>query len=242
MERLENLALVFPRATAERMANSSNESEQVAALLEARVFINGAPVALWPHAGTSESESEQGQSPTDTRPASALGETAVASAPAAAPPAPEPTAARDLSTPALQRQQASSQPLIERMRREMDTTAHFISYAPPALIEFRKAAYPQLSVTTNLSASDWGSQYRVAALAFDRHVSHLVRPLAAMLPPGDPGFDGVVFSRTVRTPGQTADSAPTQSVEFFLPLTDLRRYAQYDLTGPQLLHARSLPV
>src|SRR5260370_36278320 len=99
MECWENLALVVPRATAERMANSSNESEQVAALLEARAFINGAPVALWPDAGTSDWESESVQRPIDPWPASALGATAVASAPAAAPPAPELTPERDPAAP-----------------------------------------------------------------------------------------------------------------------------------------------
>ncbi len=83
-------------------------------------------------------------------------------------------------------------------------------------------------MTTNLAPSDLGSQYRIAALAFDRHVSHLIRPLLGIVPK-DSDFDGIVFSSTV--------SAVSESVEFFFPLSELRRYADYDLTGQQLINS-----
>jgi hypothetical protein len=104
------------------------------------------------------------------------------------------------------------------------------------LVAFHKASYLQLSFSTDLAASDSGSQYRLAALAFDRHVSHLIRPLLALFPQ-DPEFDGVVFSSTVKVPGKTSDAALAQSVEFFLSLVELRRYEQYDVTGQQLINA-----
>jgi hypothetical protein len=144
--------------------------------------------------------------------------------PAAAPP-PPPAPVYDLSIAALQPKQVSYQGLIDRIVHELDTDAHFVSYAPPVLIGFRGKSYLQLSVATNLAPSDLGSQYRIAALTFDRHVSHLIRPLLAMAPK-DADFDGIVFSSTV--------SAVSQSVEFFFPLAELRRYADYDLTGQQL--------
>jgi hypothetical protein len=91
-------------------------------------------------------------------------------------------------------------------------------------------------VTTILAPSDAGSQYRIAALAFDRHVSHLIRPILAFFKT-DPDFDGIVLSSTVKVPGKSEDSSLTQSVEFFLPLTELRRYEQYDITGQQLVNS-----
>jgi hypothetical protein len=118
----------------------------------------------------------------------------------------------------------------------LDAQAHFISYAPPTLIAFRNASYLQLSVTTTLAPSDSGSQYRIAALAFDRHVSHLLRPTLALFNEG-PQFDGIVFSSTVHLSGQSEDSALTESVEFFFPMSELRRYEQYDITGQQLINA-----
>ena len=131
--------------------------------------------------------------------------------PAKQPSAPSPVAAavkpplpsRDLSAEALQQAQASFQTLLDRMVRELDAQAHFISYAPPTLIAFRNASYLQLSVTTTLAPSDSGSQYRIAALAFDRHVSHLIRPTLAFFNEG-PQFDGIVFSSTVHLPDQSA--------------------------------------
>jgi hypothetical protein len=124
------------------------------------------------------------------------------------------------------------------MVRDLDTQAHFISYAPPAVIAFRDALYLQLSITTTLGPSDSGSQYRIAALAFDRHVSHLIRPTLAFFE-ARPQFDGIVFSSTVRIPipDRSTGSALTESVEFFFPIAELHRYEKYDITGQQLINA-----
>jgi hypothetical protein len=206
VEHPENLALIVPFATAEKIASSTNVNEQMTALLESRVFIDGKPASLWP-------DPPEARVVTPSPPPAAV-----------APPAPAP--ARDVSIPALQQQQTPYQGMLDRIVHELDADAHFVSYAPPVLVGFHGKSYLQLSVTTNLAPSDLGSQYRIAALAFDRHVSHLIRPLLAMVPK-DADFDGIVFSSTV--------SAVSQSVEFFLPLSELRRYMDYDLTGQQLI-------
>jgi hypothetical protein len=209
VEHPENLALIVPLAAAEKVAASSNEKEQLTALLEARVFIDGKPVSLWP------------DPPAPAPPAPAVARVVIA------PPAPAPEAAvQDVSVSALQQKQTAYQGMIDRIVHELDADAHFVSYAPPVLIGFHGKSYLQLTVTTNLAPADLGSQYRIAALAFDRHVSHLIRPLVAILPK-DSDFDGIVFSSTV--------TGASQSVEFFLPVSDLRRYADYDLTGQQLI-------
>jgi hypothetical protein len=236
VEHPENLALIVPRATAEKIANSTNENEEVTALLESRVFINGKPVTLWPHSDVTASEDSVSESSAQSASVALADPPVAADRAAVPPPAPAPAPVRDLPAETLRQRQTPYQGLIDRVLHELDADAHFVSYAPPVLVGFHGKAYLQLSVTTNLASADWGSQYRVAALAFDRHVGHLIRPLLAMFEK-DPEFDGVVFSSTARVSGNAAESNAAESVEFFLPFPELRRYAQYDITGQQLINS-----
>ena len=185
--------------------------------------------------------------PAASAPALAPAVSALAPAPAASAPAPAPSApasapavsapARDPAPRALQQQQASFQDRLDKLVRDLDSQAHFVSYAPPTLIAFHNSSYLQLSLTTPLGPSDSGSQYRLAALAFDRHISHLIRPVLAIFQ-DDSGFDGIVFSSTVKIQGQNAtESATAQSVEFFFALGQLRSYEQFDITGQQLINS-----
>jgi hypothetical protein len=234
VENPENLAIIIPRATAEKVAASNNENEQVAALLESRVFIDGKAVTLWPQQGVTAAESAEPstlQATPQVVNASAILGTTPSTAPAVAP-----QPARDISSDALRQQQTAYQGLFDGIVHSLDGDAHFVSYAPPVLIGFHGMSYLQLSVTSNLAPQDAGSQYRIAALAFDRHVSRLIRPVLAMLPK-DTEFDGVVFSSTARVAGNTGDSGASQSVEFFLPLAELRRFEKYDITGQQLINS-----
>jgi len=90
----------------------------------------------------------------------------------------------------------------------------------PALTAFRSGTYLKVPVVTTLTAANVGSQYRLAALAFDRHVAHLVR-----LPyfKSASGFEGITFRTTV-----SAGASPAESVEFLFPLAELRRYENDD--------------
>jgi len=234
MERPENLVLIVPREAAAQLAGSKGIEDEIEVLSRCSEYVDGEPVALWgdvapeKHAGTTQLPAAQPVAPT----------------PAAVAPPPPPVAAaptpplppRDLSAGELQKMQASCQALLDRMVRELDAQAHFVAYAPPALIEFRNASYLQLSIATTLGPSDSGSQYRMAALAFDRHVSHLIRPTLGFLE-ASPQFDGIVFSSTVRIPDQSAGAALSESVEYFFPISELRRYERYDITGQQLINA-----
>jgi len=91
-------------------------------------------------------------------------------------------------------------------------------------------------MTTALAEPPDSSRYKLAALAFDEHISPLIRRVLTYFP-GDQNFDGVSFSTTVR--GRTKPGAPAAkplSVEFFFPLASLRRYEAYDCTGQQLIN------
>jgi hypothetical protein len=225
MERPENVVLIVPREVAAQLAASKGAQDEIAVLSQCSEYVDGEPSALWGEPAPVQPE-VAAQLPAKQQSAPSPVAAAVKS----------PLPSRDLSAEALQQAQASFQTLLDRMVRELDAQAHFISYAPPALIAFRTASYLQLSVTTTLAPSDSGSQYRIAALAFDRHVSHLLRPTLAFFNEGTQ-FDGIVFSSTVHLPGQSEDSALTESVEFFFPMSELRRYEQYDITGQQLINA-----
>jgi len=227
------------------VAGSNGINDLMAVLSQSNVYVDGEPFALWPGQEAKSPEKQPATPAPAATPPSPAVSTAVLSKPVTAPvevehppvrtsPAAAPVPARDLSPEALQQGQASYQGLLDRIVSELDSQAHFISYAPPALVAFRNASYLQLSITTTLALSDSGSQYRIAALAFDRHVSHLIRPTMAFFKEG-PQFDGIVFSSTVHVAGQSDGAALTESVEFFFPMSELRRYEQYDITGQQLI-------
>jgi hypothetical protein len=122
------------------------------------------------------------------------------------------------------------------MVQELESQAHFVRYAPPAFITFHNRTYLQLSVTTTVPEIAAGSQYRLAALAFDRHIAHLIRPVLAYFK--DPaGFDGIDFSATVRLGSGQSDGEGTLAAEFIFPLELLNTYASFDSTGQQLIDA-----
>jgi hypothetical protein len=110
-------------------------------------------------------------------------------------------AARDSSPEAIRNLQKSYQAVLDRMVQELDSQAHFVRYAPPAFIPFHNGLYLQVSLTTTLPPAAAGSQYRLAALAFDQHIVHLIRPVLAYFRDRT-DFDGIDFSTTVRLNGQ----------------------------------------
>jgi len=233
VETPENVALIVPQAVAEKAASSNSMDDQMIALKQSTVYVDSKPVALWPEPAP-EKAAAVSPVPASPLPASPLRATQPP-APIAAAPAP-PAPARDVAAEALQKLQDAYQQQLDRMVHELDSEAHFVAYAPPTFVAFHNQSYLQLSVTSTLSPSDAGSQYRLAALAFDRHVSHLIRPVIGYLKQSQE-FDGIDFSSTVKVSGPGAGSAVTESVEFFFPLAELRRYEQYDLTGQQLINS-----
>ena len=240
VENPENIAIIIPSAVALHAPTSNNATAQLAVLKQSSIYIDSQPVALWSDTQAQENKGNTPSASSTPGPVAAntLAKPPLANTSTAPPPAsvPAPVVSLDISPEALQKQQTAFQDLLDKMVRDLDSQAHFVSYAPPTLIAFHKTSYLQLSVTTSLYPSDSGSQYRIAALAFDRHVSHLIRPVLAIFQK-DPEFDGIVFSSTVRVSGNAADTPVAQSVEFFLPLAELRSYAQYDITGQQLINS-----
>ena len=254
MERPENLMVFLPQQAAIRLVGSDNQTVQQAALLEGKVFLNAQPITIWlsgegrrldavgssrnPAKGEEAGSAEAGVGDqqgdvTATSEAPRLSpETAPKKKETPAPPPPP----RDTSPLALASLQTSNQEIIGQMVKELDSQAHFVSYAPPRFVAFRQGIYLELSINTSLAESAGTSRYKLAALAFDEHIVHLVRPTLEYFK-GDQNFDGVGFSTTLHLAGKTAPArANSEAVEFFFPLSALRCYASYDCTGQQLVN------
>jgi len=146
-------------------------------------------------------------------------------------PAPAPSK-EHASASAIEQRPTELQPRLDRMVQVLGPQAHFDPLTKPALFDFRGASYLRIPLVTTLAAADGGSQYRLAALAFDRHVSHYMRPVLSYVK-GALGFEGISFRTTVSA---GSDSMP-ETVEFLFPMTELHRYETYDITGQQLINA-----
>lgn len=234
-ENPENVTFIVPRAAAHHLVTAPNEEKQQAALLESEIYLNAEPFSLWLDGDLPP------EMPGKKRHTSKTVEVASLSAPPAPDPAtgPEPSVSeallkgnrlpRLITPDTINSLGKAHQDSIARMVATLDPQAHFVPYAPPMFIAFHEGAYLQLSLSTPLTAGA-GSRYQLAALAFDDHISHLVRPLLAFFPQDD-DFDGISFSTTLKPP----EGNSSEAVEFFFPFRTLRCFASYDCTGQQLI-------
>ena len=245
-EHAENVTAIIPVPSAQKLVDAKSDDQKQTAVLEARTYLNGKPYALWIHEGPPpEDWQDRYRPPIDNKkqPVEAAGP--VSSQPAAPSSGVSPnllkttpTAMRILTPEALATLQRNHQDTIDRMAKSLDKEAHFVTYAPPIFIGFRQGAYLQLSMNTQLEVPSGTSRYKLAALAFDEHISHLVRPLLDFFP-GDNDFDGIDFSAVIHL--KNAD-AKTESAEFFFPLRTMRCFASYDCTGQQLIDSGTVVI
>ena len=243
-EGVENVVLILPKASALRLMTATNAEARQAAVSEGEAFLNAAPIELWPgfkgRVAKAASTPEPVARLNAPAPASAPGVASVNAGNAAKLPGPAAGPGRDSSPDVLKNIQNAYQSSLDRMVQELNTQAHFVRYAPPAFIPFHNGLYLQLSVTTTLPEAAAGSQYKLAALAFDQHIAHLLRPVLEYftgehLQQDQGDFDGIDFSTAVRI-GPDKDSAGSPvAVEFIFPLNMLRAYRQFDATGQQLI-------
>ncbi len=236
-EAFENVVYIFPKSAVERLVTAETPEQQQAAVLDGQIYVNGEPFMMWltgdPPAGQAYPRKVEKRTEI-----ASLTPTVGSSTPV------EPTVNPKLLgikepplhivTPEnLAALNVEHYNILARMTKELAAQAHFVTYSPPNFIRFRNGAYLQLAIATPLdAASSSGSRYKVAALAFDEHIAHLVRPVLAYFPQ-NPDFDGIDFSTTVKFSG----SAAAVSVEFILPTKALQCYASYDCTGQQLIDA-----
>jgi hypothetical protein len=249
MERPENLMVFLPQSAALRLLASKDDDTRQAALMQGQTFLNAQPVTIWlngagpqlaanaPAADNSTAgESAPAQAGVEIIPGgkSAASPPGSAASPSLSKPKEPPSPpVRDTSPQALSSLQAAHQQVIDQMVKELDPQVHFVAYAPPKFVAFRQGIYLELSLNSTLPASDAGSRYKLAAMAFDDHVAHLIRPLLPYFK-DEQKFDGIGFSTTVHLAGKAA-AGTSEAVEFYFPLSSLRCYEKYDCTGQQLL-------
>lgn len=253
-ETAENVVFVIPRAVAQRIVNPAGDEQLQAALLDSQVYVNSEEFTLWVNDEQRNSHPKLlavKQVVPDRQPAPApmseppVTASVVASANGAGP---EPSAAtsaenafagRITPTPirlvlpqTLSALKLNYADRIARMQQELASQAHFVSYASPEFVGFHQGAFLELPLTTTVEADATASRYKLAALAFDDNIAHLIRPAMAYFQESA-DFDGMVFSTSVQLPGKPASEA----VEFFLPLAAMKCYVQYDCTGQQLINS-----
>jgi hypothetical protein len=239
----ENVAVIIPVGAAQKFVDAKNDDERQSAILDAEIFLNGEPQSLWLREGAPPEEWKERNPPRAAQVQAVSLNNAPASTSAANPtyvsnallkPAP----ARIITPESLAGLQRKNQDSIDRMKTGLDPEAHFVAYAPPpSFIGFRQGSYLQLSTSTPLEAAPASSRYKLAALAFDEHISHLIRPLLDYFPT-DADFDGVDFSTSIHVAGDSK----SESVEFFLPYRLMKCFASYDCTGQQLLDAGTVII
>ena len=242
----ENIMLLIPRAMAERLVRSEDVEAQQSVLLESEIFLNGEPFTLWltgDEAPADVSEHYLARHKSDTATTSPLAPNQPAEPGSLVNPRLLPQSelglqfqerakiAPDLSPARMEKLQTKYEDVVQKLTAEISEQAHFVAYAPPAFIGFRDGAYLQLSMNTDLEVQAGSSQYRVAALAFDSHISHLLRPVSKYFH-DNPQFEGVDFSTTVH---QGMQPNPV-SVEYIVPFPALACYEKYDCTGQELIN------
>jgi hypothetical protein len=241
----ENVTIIIPVAVAQKLVEAKNDDQKQAAILEAKIFLNGQPFSLWLQEGAPTEEWKE-RNPPESAKKPSVNETATVASTPGAPTSPSvsanlmktsPTPMRIFTQESLSNLQRQNDDTVTRMTKDLDKEAHFLPYAPPSFIGFRQGAYLQLSISTRLDAAAATSRYKLAALAFDEHVSHLVRPLLTYFPQ-DPDFDGVDFSSMIHV----ADGSSPLAVEFFFPFRTMRCFATYDCTGQQLLDSGTVVI
>jgi hypothetical protein len=244
-EHAENVTVIIPLPSAQKLVDAKTDDQKQTAVLESRIYLNGQPFALWLHEGPPPEDWQDRYAP----PANKTQPVETAATPTNQPAAPgasvspnllktTPAPMRILTPEALAGLQRKNQDAIDHMVKGLDKEAHFFPYAPPTFVGFRQGAYLQLSINTQLDAPPETSRYKQAALAFDEHVSHLIRSLLDYFP-GEVDFDGVDFSSVIHLKG---GEAKAESVEFFFPNRMMRCFANYDCTGQQLINSGTVLI
>ena len=240
-EQPENVTVIIPVPVAQKLVDAKTDEQRQAAVLEGSVFLNAEPFALWLQEGAPSDEWKERTSSARNAPLPPANTYMTSREPVA------PTVSRTLMQEAppirilaaenLAKLQEETQSVISQITAGLDSQAHFLQYVSPSFIGFRQSAYLQLPLETRLSATSETSRYKLAALAFDEQVSHLVRPVLIYFPP-EADFGGISFSSTIRL----ADGSSPIAVEFFFPFRVMRCFAAYDCTGQQLIDSGTVVI
>jgi hypothetical protein len=239
----ENVMIMFPRTVAERLVRSTDVEGQQAAVLDSEVYLNGEPLSLWltgdgapadvkdhylaRHDRGANTRKTLTQEPAE--PGTLVSSRLVPESDLLNQIRQRNNTVREVSPAELEKLQTTYETTVRRLTTELKQEARFVDYAPPAFIAFHNGAYLQLNMNTELESPS-ASQYRITALAFDTHISHILRQVSKYFHE-NPQFEGIDFSTTLHPTGHSG----SQSVEFVVPFSALRCYEKYDCTGQELI-------
>jgi hypothetical protein len=238
-ENPENMMFVLPRAAAQHMVAATNPERVQAALLDSEVYVDAEPFDLWVNGKRPSDEEiekireDKGQRQHGTTPGRNVSALPVSADITVSEKLVKAEPMNRLVLPqTLANLQLSYADPIARLLDGIKDQAHWVSFAPPSFIGFHGGAYLQLSVESRLELATEASRYKRAALAFDDHIAHLVRPTLAYFPNAS-DFDGISFSTTVK---QTSSPNP-QAVEFYFSFKAMECFARYDCSGQDLINS-----
>jgi hypothetical protein len=240
----ENVTFIIPRAIGERLAAAKDQETAQAALLESAVYLNGEPLSLWlsgddapadikdhyvaRHTARPEKQVAATDEPVELE--SLVSSRLIPESELLKQIRESKSKPHEVSPQRLLNLQAANEATLQRMLSELKAEARFVDYAPPSFIAFHDGAYLQLNLTSELASPAGSSQYRIAALAFDTHIAHLLRPVSKYFQ-DNPQFNGIDFSTTIH---QSVEPR-SESVEFVVPFSVLSCYVKYDCTGQELI-------
>ena len=233
-ELAENVVLILPKLSGQHLIGARDEAGRKAAVREGTAYLNGVPISFWAETPPEPAPVQVSSVGIPHEIHAAVALPPVTPAPTGTTPPAVPSPSPRVNTPAPP--EAEYRDMIAKMLKDLDSQAHFVAYAPPSFMAFRGGQYLEIPIATPLPASDLGSQYKLAALAFDRHVAHLIRPVAAYFK-DSADFTGIDFSTSIHLAGAKTESDSSEAVEFIFPWSALRSYAAFDLTGQQLIDA-----
>jgi hypothetical protein len=154
----------------------------------------------------------------------------------AAPPAPvlPPQDPPPAASPAdAERLQTQFQSQLDDLASLGKAKFHFIDYAPPSFVVFRKEVVLQLSLrNTTHFAPDAGSIYKRAAQSFDLFLAPQLKDILDKIP-ADAAFTG--FDITVVNQIGSDPHSSSEAVEFVCPREALAKFVDDDITNQQLI-------
>jgi hypothetical protein len=141
-EQAENVTMIIPVPSAQKLVDAKEEDQKQSAVLESRVYLNGQPYALWVHEGPPP-EDWQGRYAPPINKKAAEAPTASpnqlgASEATVSPNLLKTTAIRILTPEALANMQRPNQDTIDRMVKSLTVEAHFFPMRPRLSSAFAK--------------------------------------------------------------------------------------------------------
>jgi hypothetical protein len=260
MERPENLMVCLPQASALKLLAAKDDDARQSALLGGQVYLNAEPASIWLNgegrkatvaAPVPDTSDEPSDAPSQAAAEIVRGTDGNRPSNSSVPAFPKLTKQngspapvqppRDTSPQAMAALDVATKDVLANLAKELDSQAHFVPYAKPDFVVFRQGIYLELSLNTTLPESASGFRYKMAAMAFDEHIAHLIRPTLAYFKE-EQKFDGISYSTTLHLPGKASTDSPSEAVEFFFPFSALRCYEKYDCTGQQLIDEGSVLI